>query len=210
MIASIFAYTVSWAPPINEFLIKTIPSLNNSVVNWLAIVSGAVALIFALWIIVDLCRKLESKPNLLVKSFGVALLTDPGKHKKATWKVEHYFHVLIFNSSPEKSLGIIDICLEMKDKNNKIRFVPPYLGIPDSELGTPEKGDIPSRIPLQPSDSIEGNLAFVVEYNESDEKPKSSSPSYGNIIIVDAQHRKYSFPITLEKLKEHYDFLKKR
>lgn len=183
------AFVISWVQPIAT-LVK------YSGVNWLAIISGILALGFAYWVIVDLYLKLESRPAILVRGLGGVALTLPTTRLR---RLEYFYHILIVNSSPDKTLGIIDIRLQLKYKNST-RYVPPYVGIPGTECGEPQKGEISSNMLLQPNESKEGQLAFVEEFDI-----KKGAPGWPqNVIIMDAQKRKYIFPVTTEiMLKDH-------
>jgi hypothetical protein len=188
------AFVVSWVPPIAA-LVK------YSGVNWLAIISGILTLCFAYWVIIDLYIKLESKPAILISRLGVLALTKPLTHPR---KVEYFYHILIVNSSPDKTLGIIDIRLQLKYKN-RTKYIPPYVGIPESELGKAEKGEISSNLLLQPNESKEGQLAFVEEC-DGEGKDVGLEFAHANIVIRDAQKRIYIFPTTFEKIASDYSF----
>jgi hypothetical protein len=192
------AFVVSWVPQIATFF-------RISGVNWLAIISGVLALGFAYWVIIDLHIKLESKPTLILRSLGGVLLTNPNKQNFPR-KIEHLYNVLIVNSSPDKTLGIIGIKLQLKYKN-QTKYLLPYVGIPKSDFGNAEAGVIHSPIWLQPNDSKEGKLAFVEERSASD-KPLSGRKMGEDtaIVIVDSRKRQYIFPATVEELMKT-DFL---
>jgi hypothetical protein len=186
------AFVASWVQPIEAFV-------KYSGVNWLAVISGVLTLGFAYWVIVDLYLKLESKPMILIRGLGGVGLTLPATRPR---KIQYFYHILIANSSPDKTLGIIDIRLQLKYKNGT-RYILPYVGVPKSEFGEPQKGEIPSSMLLQPNESKEGHLAFVDEF-----EIEEGSPSLGphNIIIMDAQKRKHIFPATSEKMLKDYSF----
>lgn len=192
------AFVVSWVPQIAA-------SFRISGVNWLAIISGVLALGFAYWVIIDLHIKLESKPTLILRSLGGALLTDPNK-QKFPYRLEYFYNVLIVNSSPDKTLGIIDIRLQLKYKN-QTKHIPPYVGVPKSDLNNAEEGVISSPIWLQPNDSKEGKLAFVEERSAND-KPLSGRKMGEDaaIVIVDSRKRQYIFSATIKELMKT-DFL---
>jgi hypothetical protein len=188
------AFVVSWAPPVAAFF-------GYSGVNWLAIVSGVLTLGFAYWVIIDLYTKLESKPMLLFKSLGARLLTNRVNRNRPDFprRLEYLYNVVIVNSSPDKTLGIIDIRLQLKYKN-QTKHIPPYVGVPPSDSGNAEEGVIPGTIWLQPNESKEGKLAFVEERSDKEATQEVV------IVIVDAQKRKYIFPATVEKMIEANSF----
>jgi hypothetical protein len=186
------AFVVSWVQPIAA-LVK------YSGVNWLAIISGILALGFAYWVIADLYLKLESKPAILIKGLGGVGLTLPSTIPR---KIEYFYHILIVNSSPDKTLGIIDIRLQLKRKSST-RYIVPYVGVPESEFGEPQKGEIPSNMLLQPNESKEGQLVFVEEFDTAED---STIVWPNKIIIMDAQRRKYIFPATSEEMLKNYLF----
>jgi len=192
MTLSGFAFVVSWVPKVAA-LFKIFG------VNWVAIISGALALGFAYWVIIDLYVKLESKPTLILRSLGGVLLTDPNKQNFPR-RIEHLYNVLVVNSSPDTPLGIIGITLQLRYKN-RTRHILPYVGVPESDFGGAEAGVIQSPLWLKPNDSKEGRLAFVEE-RTVDDKPLSGR-KFGEdaaIIIVDSQKRRYTFPATLEEM----------
>ena len=205
MTVSISTSVVSWAPTVNDWIAKLIPAFRDSNINWLAIISALAFFAFALWAIVDLCRKLESKPMLLIKSLGVIWLTDPTK-QSFPCRMEYLYKVLIANSSSDKTLGIIDIRLQLKYKNRP-KYIPPYIGIPESDSKNAEEGEIPGYMTLSPNESREGTIAFVEERNGNEEILGDRHPILNaNIIVKDTQKKEYIFPATIEKMVEDQSF----
>lgn len=192
MTLSGIAFVVSWVPQVAAFL-------RISGVNWVAIISGALALGFAYWVIIDLYMKLKSKPMLLVRSHGGAVLAHSDKQNFPN-RLEYFYDVLIVNSSPDKTLGIIDIELQLKYKN-KTKHIPPYVGVPEDDFGFAKEGVISSPMWLQPNESKEGTLAFVEERSGEEKllRGRAAVPNI-NIVITDAQKRKYLFPATWETM----------
>lgn len=186
------AFVVSWAPQLATFV-------RISGVNWVAIISGGLALGFAYWVIIDLSKKLESKPMLLVKSSGAAVLAYSDKQDFPD-RLEYFYGVLIINSSPDKTLGIIEIQLQVKYKN-KTKYIPPYVGVSESDFDFVPGGEISPPIWLQPNESKEGTLAFVEERSGEEKLLRGQAAVRGtNIIITDAQKRKNLFPAPILKV----------
>jgi hypothetical protein len=196
MTLSGIVFIASWVSPISEALTK------YSGVNWVAVISGVLTLVFAYWVIVDLYLKLESKPAIILKELGMVALTLPTTRPL---RLEYYYNILIVNSSPDKTLGIIDIILELKYKS-RTKYIFPFIGIPESDFGViggAKKGEIPGNLLLQPNESREGQLVFVEELNDAD-LPNFSKILSHNIIIRDTQRRKYIFPTSIDKMSEDY------
>jgi hypothetical protein len=178
------AFVLSWMPQFAAVF-------RISGINWVAITSGVLTICFAYWVIVDLYMKLESKPMLLVRSVGGSVLARSDEDSFPV-RLEYFYGVLIINSSPDKTLGIIDIELQLKYKN-KTKYILPYVGVPKSDFDNAKEGVISSPIRLQPNESREGTLAFVEERSEEKLlRGKEAVPDM-NIIITDAQKRKYLF-----------------
>jgi len=182
------AFVASWVPPLAVFF-------RDSGVNWVAIISGALTLGFAYWVIIGLYIEFKSKPMLLVRSSGNVVLTHSDEQNISN-RLEYVYGLAIVNSSPNKTLGIIDIELQLKYKN-KTKHIRPYVGVPEDDFGFAKEGVISSPIWLQPNEVEEGTLAFVEE--RSGEEKLLRDPD-ANILITDAQKRKYIFPATILKV----------
>jgi hypothetical protein len=186
MLITIIASTISWIPPIQRAIENLTPNLH---INWFGILFPIVLFGFAVWTIMELCKKLEAKPELFITYLGVALLAAT---KNQPRRVEYFYKALFVNSSPEKTLGIIDIRLVVKYKSIT-RYIPPYLGIPKDDFGRAEKGEIPSNMLLQPNESKEGTLAFVDELTGNEGPVNASLLEDAKIVIMTAQRREYTF-----------------
>jgi hypothetical protein len=188
MLIAIVASTISWIPPIQQTIENLTPNWH---VNWFGILFPIILFAFAVWTIVELCKKLEAKPELFIRYLGAALLTNPAKQQ--SHRVEYFYRALFINSSPEKTLGIIDIRLQLRYKN-ATRYIPPYLGIPQSDFENAEKGEIPSNMLLQPNESKDGILAFVDELSGNEGPVDKLVLDNAQIFVMDAQKREYIFP----------------
>lgn len=125
------------------------------------------------------------------------MLTDP-QRKSFPIMIEYVYGILIVNSSSENSLGIIDIRLELQYEHGN-RYIPPYVGILESDLGNAIEGQIPSDMRLEPNDSRGGNLAFIDKV-ESNDQLKSRVWENAHVIIRDAQGNQHIFPANVEKM----------
>lgn len=193
------AFVVSWVPPFAVFF-------RDSGVNWVAIISGALALGFAYWVIIDLYIKLKSKPMLLVRSSGGEVIVHRDKQSFPIG-FQYFYNVSIVNSSPDKTLGIIDIELQVKYKNKTKHIllcdcVPPSDFCLAGGFGLAAERLISSpTIWLQPNESKECILAFVEEHRAKEELLSGGAvlPDL-NIVITDAQKRRHIFPATMGKM----------
>jgi len=189
------AFVLSWVPQLAAVF-------RISGVNWVAITSGVLTVGFAYWVIVDLYVKVESKPMLLLRREGDIVLLEYPFKKESRDRFEYYWDVLIVNSSPDKTLGIIDIKLRLKYRN-ETKFISPYIGIPQSEYDDAKpvkevkEGVISSPIWLRPCESKEGILAFVEERSGKEEAfgeyATVANLGEASIVITDAQKRTYVF-----------------
>lgn len=204
MITGIIIDTGIWvSSPIRQFIIdwviKLFPFLKDIEINWVAIFFAWVAAGFAIWAIIELCIKLESKPEFVIKAMGTCLLTDISKQAFPR-EIELYYDVVIGNGSPERPLGIMEIKLQL----NHTAFIPPYIGMPASNFGKAEEGTIQGSIYLRANEIKEGKLAFVYTLEEGEKL------DWDNARIIIRANRKlsYIFPASTKKMIEDANWIR--
>ena len=114
--------------------------------------------------------------------------------------IEFYYDAQIANGSSEKSLGIMEIVLQL----SHTAFAPPYVGIPHSDFGKPEEGTISASITLAPNESKEGKLAFLYKLEEGEELDWESF----YILMRDTQKNPHIFSASIKEMVEDRKWVK--
>ena len=127
-------------------------------------------------------NRTQKRLVLLIKRFGISLITDPRK-KSSPVKRAYYYDVLLANSSPDKSLGILSISLQLEYKN-KMKGFSPHIGDVTNDFGKVLHGEIPNNFRLEPNDSRSGILLFIEDY-AGDEVGEAWEEA--KIIVTDTQ-----------------------
>ncbi|MHB8084701.1 MAG: hypothetical protein ACYDHZ_02610 [Dehalococcoidia bacterium] len=147
----------------------------------------------------DLREKLKSKPVLVLRGKGSTLLTDISKQAFPRM-IEFYYDVQIANGSSERSLGIIEIVLQL----SHTAFASPYVGIPHSDFGEPEEGTISGSITLAPNGSQEGKLAFLYELEKGEQLDWESF----YILMRDTQKNPHIFSASIKEMVDDRKWVK--
>jgi len=205
VILTISASTAAWVPAINQWIIDLLTRISflkdTNPPDWLMpVICMWVAAGFAIWAIVDLCKKLESKPNLFVRKMIIGELSDT-RERRFPADMGYLLEVTISNGLPDKPLGITDIRLQLPFKSDP-KHLTPFIGKLETFNGKVHGvGTISTPINLGPNEAIDGTLVFKKTLTKPD--TRVGHPSIlGKVLMRDTQKRWHIFPVSFLQIIE--------